>query len=170
MIQSELNDNLYKSSQNDYTQGVKDALLNGADVNYLESAAIINAVFNQNIAMVQLLIDYKINIHIEDSNALMIAVKNNLVEITQILLEANINIYAQKDEAFKLAINNDNVEIYQLLIQYSAYPESDILRMENKISENSNIKQWIKTYLEKKMLKENLQQHLEVRESIYNKI
>ena len=108
------------ASQNGNSYIVNTLLKSGAD-NKAKQAALIRATYNNRIEIVQLLIEYKTDVNVKDTNSntpLHIATQRNHHELMDILMQNGADIEATDRKGFTpihLALGFKNIKLWKCL-------------------------------------------------------
>ena len=113
------------ASQNGNSYIVNTLLKSGADIK-AKQAALIRATYNNRIEIVQLLIEYKTDVNVKDTNSntpLHIATQRNHHELMDILMQNGADIEATDRKGFSpihLALGFKKYQALEVLIKYCA--------------------------------------------------
>jgi ankyrin repeat protein len=117
--------------------------------NYKDNNNVIKWSAKHNrLDVIKLLINNKIDIHIDNECAFQISAENGHIEIVKFLLERKTNIHADNDYALRCSVNNKHMDIVKLLLKNGADP-----RAYNKFESREKAKGKIGVLLEKAITK-----------------
>ncbi len=117
-----INEILNEASHRGYKEIVTKSILAGADVNFNDSSAIINAAYNCETSIIRELLEAGSKPH---SSALYWGVRNGKEGIVEMLLEAGADANSSYKDPNNMtildhAINRNDIGIIKLLKQYGA--------------------------------------------------
>jgi ankyrin repeat protein len=123
-------DLLYKSVQNDIKDGVILALKKGAtttmirsvELDYYVEQALMWAVKNEHVDIIQMLIDNGVSVRTNSNKALRTAAYEGYYNVAKILLENGADVHAEDDDSIRWAATNGHHRLVKLLLDYHAYP------------------------------------------------
>jgi hypothetical protein len=123
--------NLFHACQRDQEERVKEAITQGADVNFIHSLLtpliVASSYGSKNIVELLLKHGADPNLDIDGKTALIMAVDNEHLDVVEVLLKYNANPDIQEVPsdgwtALLYAISRENIPIVQTLIDYGADP------------------------------------------------
>lgn len=117
---------------------VKFFLLKGANIQFEDNFAIKFLCKNDKKELFELILDYNVDIHVNEDEPFRIACDYGKIYYAKLLISKGANIHANNDEAFVIACKNKKINVIYFLLENGVNVSSSNYDFLNKYCLNNN--------------------------------